>query len=128
MGKLKSGPDFQWMKANAEGQVPPGSADVTRFGEEVVTVQSLPEAVRSILENADEGSFVLYRQEEKYFHVLNVEKRIRSRAQPFEEAQNVVSRQMYKEKLDRALAEWTERLKSAYRAKVYAVEFSGSAP
>ena len=128
IGKLKSGTDFQWMKANAEGLVPPGSAEVTRFSDEVVTVQSLPEAVRVALEGADEGSFVLYRQEGKYFHVLYVEKRIRSRAQPFEEAQNVVSRQMYREKLERTLADWTERLKNAYRAKVYAVGFSGSAP
>jgi parvulin-like peptidyl-prolyl isomerase len=128
LDKLKKGTDFRWMKANAEGQVQPRVEEAPVIGEGVVTERSLPEALRQALEGAEEGASVLYRQEGKYFHVVNVEKRVPSRVQSFEDVQQDVGRSAYKEKLERALRDWMERLKNAYDAKVYAKEFSGSAP
>jgi parvulin-like peptidyl-prolyl isomerase len=128
LDKLRKGADFRWMKANADGQVPSENEEVTRFSEGLVTVPGLPEAIRQALDGAEEGSFVLYRQGETYFHVLSVEKRVPSRVQSFEEVQKAALQQAYKEKLDNALRAWMERLRNAYGAKVYVKEFSGSAP
>jgi parvulin-like peptidyl-prolyl isomerase len=128
LDKLRKGTDFRWMKANADGQVPSEIEEATRFGDGLVIVKDLPEAVRQVLGGVKEGSVVLYQQGEKYFHVLSVEKHFPSRVQPFEDAQKVVLQQAYKEKLENAFSAWVERLKTAYGAKVYVKEFSGSAP
>ena len=128
LDKLRKGTDSRWMKANAEGQVRPVSNDEGGTGEGLVVVRSLPEAIRNALDGAKEGDFVFYRQGESSFMVLNVEKRVPSRAQPFEEVQERVLQQVYKEKLESALGDWMKRLKDVYGAKVYATGFSESAP
>jgi hypothetical protein len=128
LDKLRKGTDFQWMKANAEGQVQSEDVEATRFTNELVTVRSLPDGVRQALEGVGEGTFVLYRESETYAHALYVEKRILSRAQSFEDVRSGVLTKVYEGKQDKTLKDWMERLRNAYGAKVYAVEFGGSAP
>jgi len=128
LDKLKKGTDFRWMKANAEGQVQPENEEGAGISEGVVIERNLPEALRKALEGTEEGAFVLYRQEGKYFHVLNVEKRFPSKVQSFEDVQQDLRLSAYKEKIERVLRDWLERLKNAYGAEVYAKEFNGSAP
>lgn len=123
LDKLNKGTDFFWMKANADGQVPPGTEEVTRFSEGFVTEKSVPEPVRqAVATMKTEDAYGIYSQEGKYFHVLNVVKRIPPRAKPMEEVQASLARNVYKEKIDRAFLDWTDRLKKVYDVKVYARE------
>jgi hypothetical protein len=123
LDKLNKGTDFHWMKANADGQVPSETGEVTQFSEGFVTVRSVPEPVRqAVTMRKGEDVYVLYNQEGKYFHVLNIVKRIPPRAKPIEEVQKSVSQQVYKEKIDKAFRVWKDRLKKVYDVKVYAKE------
>jgi parvulin-like peptidyl-prolyl isomerase len=124
--RLRKGTDYRWIRANAKGQAEAGADGVTRFGEGFVTVGSLPEAVRRALAGTGEGKFVLYKQGERFFHVLNLEKRVPSRVQPLEEVQRSVLQDVYRNKVDEVLRDWTEKLREAYGVKVYAKEFGGS--
>ncbi len=125
LDKLKKGTDFGWVKANAEGQV---KADDGGTGgiEGVMIEKSLPETLRQGLQGADDGAFVFYRQNEKSFQVVNVERRIPPKVRPFDDVRPEVQRDVFRDKIEKALKDWTERLKKAYGAEVYAKEFSGS--
>lgn len=124
--KLRKGTDFGWVKANSGGQVEAGADGPTRFPDGPVTVESLPEAVRSALAGADEGDFMLHKEGERRVHVLNLEKRTPSRAQPLEEVQRNVLQDLYGKRIDEGLRDWTEKLREAYGVEVYAKEFGGT--
>ncbi|MDW7710849.1 MAG: peptidylprolyl isomerase [Deferrisomatales bacterium] len=122
--KLKRGTGLRWVRANAEGQVASDREDILRFGAGMVAWTALPEAARRALEGAQEGEYVLFAESDTVVHVLQVEKRVPARVQTLEEVQRSVLQDVYKEKTDAALRDWTRKLGEAYGVEVYAKEFS----
>lgn len=122
--KLRRGTGLRWIRANAEGQVAGDREDILRFGAGMVVLTSLPEAARRALEGAQEGEYALFAESDTAVHVLQVEKRVPGRVQSLEEVQQDAVRELYAEKVEASLRDWTRKLGEAYGVDVYAKEFS----
>jgi parvulin-like peptidyl-prolyl isomerase len=116
---LRQGADFQWLKANAEGQVDQDAKGVLNFGGNLLTTKDLPENVQKAVSGAKTGDFRLLVGVENYFYVLFVQEVISPKPQPYPEAREMIARKIYNEKLTKAVGEFAEKLKALSDVKIY---------
>jgi parvulin-like peptidyl-prolyl isomerase len=116
---LRQGADFQWLKANAEGQVDQNAKGVLDFGGNLLTTKDLPENVQKAVSGAKTGDFRLLVGVENYFYVLLVQEVISPKPQPYPEAREMIARKIYNEKLTKAVEEFAEKLKALSDVKIY---------
>jgi len=121
IGKLRSGADFQWLRANAEGQVDPAKVkNVLEFRGQLLDARTLPEGVRKAISGAAAGDFRSYPDPGKVFYVLLLRERIPSSPMPLESAKAEIEKKIFSEKLDRVVREWEEKLRKASDVKIHA--------
>jgi hypothetical protein len=119
--KLRKGADFQWLRANAEGQVEAGKGkNRLEFGGQLLTTVSLPEGVLKAISGASSGEYRLYSDPGGAYYVLDIRERIPARPMPFESVKEMVDKKVYDDKLQRVLREWEEKLRKASDVKIYA--------
>jgi parvulin-like peptidyl-prolyl isomerase len=119
--KLRKGADFQWLRANAEGQVEAGmEKGMLEFGGQLLATTTLPEGVLKAISGASPGEYRLFADPGGAYHVLNIRERIPARPMPFESTKWVMEKKVYDEKLQRVLREWEEKLRKASDVKIYA--------
>jgi parvulin-like peptidyl-prolyl isomerase len=118
--KLRKGADFQWLRANADGQVDPAKEDFLQEFKGQVPVMTLPDGVRKAISGAAPGDYRLYADSGNAFYVLSLLERIPSRPKPLESVKGEVEKKVFSEKLQRVLREWEEKLRKASDVKIYA--------
>jgi len=118
--KLRQGTDFDWMSSNAAGQVDKNTQGLLRFKGELLTVSSMPEGVQKTISGANPGDFRLYESPEGYFYVLYIYHLIPSEPRPFESARNDVAKEVFNDKVRKALEKYADQLREYYPVKIYA--------
>ena len=121
IGKLRKGADFQWLRANAEGQVDLVKAkNLLEFRGELLAATTLPDDVRKAISGAAQGDFRLYSDPGNAYYVLDLLERIPSRPMPLESVKGELEKKVFAEKLQRVLRDWEEKLRNASDVKIYA--------
>jgi parvulin-like peptidyl-prolyl isomerase len=119
--KLRQGADFQWMRANATGQVDPKKAgNLLEFGEILLLTAALPEEVRKAVSGAAEGDYRFFGATEGPFYVLHIREIEPPRPQPYEDVRTVIERNVFLEKRQKAFRDWEETLRRASEVKIFA--------
>jgi parvulin-like peptidyl-prolyl isomerase len=117
--KLRKGTDFQWLRANAEGQADKNSKGLLQFEGKLLTTKDLPEGMRKAVSGAKSGDSRLYVDPEGYFYVLSMREVIPSSPKPYEEARAEIAQKVFDEKVRIAMNEWTAKLRAASEVKIY---------
>jgi parvulin-like peptidyl-prolyl isomerase len=116
---LRQGTEFQWVKANVEGQLDSATQGVLDLDGKLLITRDLPEDLRKAISGAKAGDFRLYPSSENYFYVLYIQQVVPSRPQPYEEARERVARKIYDDKLKRAVEDYADKLRAVSDVKVY---------
>jgi hypothetical protein len=117
--KLRKGTEFQWLSANAEGQVDKNAKGLLTFDGKLLTTKDLPEGVQKAMHGARDGDFRLYESSYGYFYVLAILDVISSKPQPYEEAREIVAKKVFDEKVKKAAEDYADKLKAVSDVKVY---------
>ncbi len=119
--KLRKGADFQWLRANADGQVDPAKGgNLLEFKGQLLDVTTLPEGVRKAISGAAAGDYRLYADPGNAYYVLNLLERIPSKPMPLESVKGEMEKKVFAEKLQHVLRDWEEKLRKASKVKIYA--------
>lgn len=118
--KLGKGTDFDWLSSNAEGQVDKNSGGLLRFKGELLTVSSLPEGVQKSVSGANPGDFRLYESPEGYFYVLYIYHLLPGAPRPFESVQKDIAKEVFRDKVKKAIEDYADQLREYYPVKIYA--------
>jgi hypothetical protein len=117
--KLKKGTDFDWLGANAGGQVDKSNQGLLNFDGQLLTQSGLPEDVQEIVSNASAGDFKLYQSPEGYFYVLYINQIVPPRSQRFEAVRKDIAKKVFNEKVKKEIEQWAAQLKEYYPIKIY---------
>ena len=117
--KLRKGTEFQWLAANAEGQVDQNSEGLLTFDEKPIVTKDLPEGVQKAIHGARAGDFRLYESPQSYFYVLAIKDVIPSKPQPYEEAREAVAKRLFDEKVKKAVEDYADKLRALSEVKIY---------
>jgi parvulin-like peptidyl-prolyl isomerase len=121
IGKLRGGADFQWIRANAEGQVDPAKEkDLLEFKGQVLVSNSLPEGVRKAISGASTGDYRLYADPGKAYYVLDLLERIPPSPVSLDSVKGEIEKKVRAEKLQGTLRDWESKLRKASNVKIYA--------
>ena len=116
---LRKGTDFQWLKANAEGQVDKNTKGVLDFEGNLLTTKDLPELVQKAVSGAKSGDFRLLANPENYYYVLSIQEVIPPRPRPYPEAREQVAKKIYNEKITKAVEDYADKLRAVSDVKIY---------
>jgi len=119
---LRQGTDFQWLKANAEGQVDKNTKGVLNFEGNLLVIKDLPENVQKAVSGTKSGDFRLLANPEDYFYVLSIQEVIPPKPQPYPEAREKIANKIYSEKLTKAVEEYADKLRAVSDVKIYLKE------
>jgi hypothetical protein len=119
---LRKGTDFQWLGANAEGQVDKNAKGILNFEGNLLTTKDLPENVQKVVSGAKSGDFRLYESPESYFYVLSIREVIPSKPQPYPEVREKIAKKIYNEKLTKAAEEYAGKLRALSDVKIYLID------
>ncbi len=122
MDRMQKGADFGWVKANAAGQAPDSKDEEPAFGIDAVPVSSLAEDVQSTLVGVKAGDVRLYEGPKGPYHVLYIQEMIPPQQQTFEQVRPSLGSNVYYTKLNKAVDEWTRKLKETADIKIYLAE------
>jgi parvulin-like peptidyl-prolyl isomerase len=117
--KLRRGVEFQWLMANAEGQVDKNSNNLLIFRDKLVTTGDLPEELQKIVSGTKPGDLRFYASPEGYYYVLFIQDVVHSKPQPYQEVRETIAKKVYDEKLKKSVEEWAEKLRAVSDVKVY---------
>ena len=119
--KLRKGADFQWLRANAEGQVDPAKGgNLLDFNAQLLDATTLPEGVRKAISGAAPGEYRLYADPGNAYYVLDLLERFPSKPMPLETVKGELEKKVFAETLQRVLRDWEEKLRKASDVKIYA--------
>ncbi len=117
--KLRRGTDFQWLKANAEGQVGKTAQGLLELEGKPLMTKELPEGMQKALSGARGGDFKLYGSPEGYFYVLAVEDVTASKPRPFIEVRQEIASKVFNEKLKKAVEDFADKLRTLSDVKIF---------
>ncbi len=116
---LRKGTDFQWLGANAEGQVDKNTKGVLNFEGNLLTTKNLSENVQKAVSGAKSGDFRLLANPENYFYVLSIQEVIPPRPQPYSEVREQIAKKIYNEKITKAVEDYADKLRAVSEVKIY---------
>jgi hypothetical protein len=116
---LRKGTEFQWVKANAEGQLDRTTRGILDLDGKLLMTRDLPEELKKAVSGAKAGDFRLYQSSENHFYVLSIQQVVPSRPQPYEEAREKVAQKVYDDKLKRAVEDYADKLRALSDVEVY---------
>ena len=118
--KLTKGTDFNWLSSTAEDQVDNNGPGVLKFRGNLLTVSSLPEAMRQVLSQVKPGDFRLYESSEDRYYVLYVYHVTPAELQPFDRVKEEIAKKVFDDKVKKAVEDYAEKLREYYPVKIYA--------
>jgi len=120
--KLKKGTGFQWLAANAEGQVDKDTKGSLIFDGKSFTTKDLPEGMGKVISGANPGDIKLYASPDGHFYVLFIQGVIPSVPQPYGEVRKDIGNKVFNEKLKKMLEEFADKLRAVSEVKIYLKE------
>lgn len=119
MRKLREGADFNWLAANADGQVPRNTTGLLTLDGKPVTIASMPDGVRKALAGAKGGEYRLYPSPEGPFYALAVQALIAPTPQPYDQVRETIAKKLYGEKLKKAVESYAAKLRTHSKVETY---------
>lgn len=116
--RLRSGTDWKWLNANAEGQVPESKRTVLLDGS-TVSERTLPAEMVKALAGAKKGDYRLYAAASTEYAAIHVADVIASREQPFAEVRGEIGQKAFTSKLEEAIKTWAGKLRKASKVTVF---------
>jgi len=116
--KLRKGADFQWMRANAGGQVAPTDRDPGTG--KLVPTADLPEGVRKAVVGAEVGEARFYADPGGTYRVLFVRQIVPAQPTSFEAVKEQLAGTVFRQQRRAAVDDWTARLRAASEIEVFA--------
>jgi parvulin-like peptidyl-prolyl isomerase len=117
--RLRAGTDFQWLRANAEGQVPLHQRvfpiDVTA----TVTASSLPAELGKALAGASTGDYRMYAASADQFYVIRVVENLPPRVEPYAEAREAAARAVFDAKGKAGVKDYADKLRAAGNVEIF---------
>jgi hypothetical protein len=113
----RGGTDVTWLKAHAEGLIAPEKRTLD-FNGATVSAASLPDALRSQLSNAKAGDVRVFDDGGEHDAII-VRAVVVPAQRPYLEVRAEIAKKLSGEKVNRALAEWVEKLRKAHEVQVY---------
>lgn len=117
--KLKTGTDFKWLAANAEGQLDPQTAGLLKFEGKLLLMTSLPDEMQKMLAGSKAGEFTIYTDGQGRSYVLAIGEIVAPVPQDLADVSDGIKEKVFKLKLQQALDEWVEKLKKFYTVEIY---------
>ncbi len=120
--KLRRGDDFDWLLANAEGRASTDAKGLLTFKGDLLITKDLPEGVRKTIAGARPGDLKLYAGPDNYYYVLSIKDVVSARPRSFAEVKTEAAKKVFAEKVKKAMDDWAQKLRKAYKVKIYAVD------
>lgn len=119
--KLRKGADFQWLRANSEGQVDAKKTEnLLEFGGGLLLTSSLPDGVRKAISGTTEGDYRIYAESGGPSYALRIREIEPPRPQPYETVKEIIEKRVFLEKRQKAFRDWEEKLRNASEVKIFA--------
>ncbi len=119
MRKLSEGSDFSWVMANADGQAGKDAKGLVTFEGRPVTTASMPDGLQKALADVKSGDFRMWGSPEGIFYVLAVQEVIAPNPRPYDEVREDIAKELYSEKLKKAVEEYAGKLKAHTTVATY---------
>jgi hypothetical protein len=120
LSRLKAGTDLKWLKANADGLLPP-EAQSLRFQGVPVTLSSLPPELGKALQGSKEGDYHLYAGEGQSYVVLVVQE-FPPGHQPLQSVERSIFDRLFGEKMQQAIDVWADKVRPHHEVEVFVVK------
>jgi hypothetical protein len=117
--QLRSGTDFQWLRANADGQVKAEERSLPIDSTATISVTSLAPDLVKALAGAGSGDYRVCAAPRDQYYAIRVVESIPPRVQPYLEAREVAANAVYDEKLTAAIQDYADKLRAARDVEVY---------
>ncbi len=119
MRKLREGADYNWLVANAEGQLPKDASGLLTLDGRPVTITSMPEGLRKAVAGARTGESRLYASPEGPFYTVVVQAVVAPTPEPYDQARETISKKLYVEKLKQAVESYAAKLRTRTKVETY---------
>ncbi len=120
--KLRKGAEFQWLQANAAGQVAASSPGLLEFGDAPLITKNMPEQLQKAVAAVKTGDVRLYTSLEGYYYLLYIQDVIPAKPSPLEKERKEIAQKIFGAKMTKSVEDWAEKLRKAYTVKIYLVE------
>ncbi|MGA8891782.1 MAG: peptidyl-prolyl cis-trans isomerase [Anaeromyxobacteraceae bacterium] len=117
VSKLRSGTDFKWLNANAEGKLGPGQDSERPNG--VISSKAMTPTFAKVMEGARAGDFRVYAAPHDQFYVVHVLNVTPPSAQPFDEVREGIVQKLYGEAVQKSVEDWIGKLRKVHPVHVY---------
>lgn len=117
--KLKTGTDFKWLTAHAEGQLDQKTEGLLKFEGKLLLMTTLPEDLQKVLTGSKAGDFAIYTDAKGHSYVLSIGEIIAPVPQELADVSDDIKEKVFKVKLQQSLDEWVAKLKQYYPVKIY---------
>jgi parvulin-like peptidyl-prolyl isomerase len=115
--KLRSGTDFKWLNANAEGQSKPEERKLGIAG--TLAATGLTKEVADTLAGAKKGDFRLHAGEDSQFYAIHVLDVIGAKEQPFEEVREAIAQRLVNDGITGGVKKWAGLIRGARPVKIF---------
>jgi parvulin-like peptidyl-prolyl isomerase len=115
--KLRSGTDFKWLNANAEGQIPPAKRKLAIEG--TLAATALPKEIAAALAGAKKGDYRLHAGPESQYYAIRVIDVVGATEQPFEKVRDDIMQRLENEGITSGVKRWAAIIRKARKVEVY---------
>jgi parvulin-like peptidyl-prolyl isomerase len=115
--KLRSGTDFKWLNANADGQIPPPQRKLGIEG--TLAATALPKEIAAALAGARKGDYRLHAGPDSQYYAIRVVDVIGATEQPLEEVEEGIRKELFDEALAKGVKKWADTLRQARKVEVF---------
>jgi len=115
--KLRSGTDFKWLNANADGQLKPSERKANVEG--VIVETAMPKELVESLANVKKGDYRLYAAGENQFYAIHVLEVTPPTPQAFDEVKESLGQRVFGEAVGAAIKDWAGKLRKARDVQIY---------
>ncbi len=119
--KLRAGTDYNWLIANADGQVPKETPGLLTLGGQLVTIDSMPDGLQKALAGVKTGESRLYASPEGHFYVLTVQQAVGSTVRPYGDVREEIAKTLYAEKISKGVEDYAGKLRAQLKVETYLV-------
>lgn len=115
--KLRSGTDFKWLNANADGQIPPPQRKLGLEG--TLAATALPKEIAAVLAGAKKGDYRLHAGPDSQYYAIRVVDVIGATEQPFEEVADGIRKELFDEAIAKGVKKWADTLRQARKVQIF---------
>jgi parvulin-like peptidyl-prolyl isomerase len=124
LDKIKSGTDLEWLRANAEGQLPL-DVRVLQFQGTPVSVTGMPPSLVKTLTGSQPGDYRLYATDDgKQHYVMRVAASMPPVVKPYADVREDLAREVESEKIAAAVRDYAARLRKVQKVDVFVVRIA----